>query len=88
MEQLEWQAGEQRLEQQFRQNTIKEAMKLLSPSDTSILTLFYNAEQNLDEIAMILRIDPNTAKVRLHRARQRLKEKLEIHWSNEINEMI
>jgi RNA polymerase sigma factor (sigma-70 family) len=88
MEQLEWQTGEQRMEQQSRQNTVKKAMKLLSRGDASILTLFYNAEQNLDEIAMILRIDPNTAKVRLHRARQRLKEKLEIHWSNEINEMI
>jgi DNA-directed RNA polymerase specialized sigma24 family protein len=37
----------------------------------------YNGEQSLEEIGQTMGIDPNTVKVKLFRARQRLKEKLE-----------
>ena len=56
---------------------VNEAISLLSPDDAEIITLFYKAEQSLEEIAQILGIETNTAKVRLHRARTRLKEKME-----------
>jgi RNA polymerase sigma factor (sigma-70 family) len=72
------------IEQKSRMNMVNEAIAMLSPDDAGIITLFYKAEQNLDEIARILRIEGNTAKVRLHRARIRLKEKMEKYFSEEI----
>jgi RNA polymerase sigma factor (sigma-70 family) len=59
----------------------------LSIDDARIITLFYQAEQSLEEIGRILGIDPNTAKVKLHRARQRLKEKMERHFSEVVEEL-
>jgi RNA polymerase sigma-70 factor (ECF subfamily) len=67
---------------------INEAIKLLSVDDARIITLFYQAEQSLEEIGRIIGIDPNTAKVKLHRARQRLKEKMEKHFTEEVKDMV
>lgn len=72
------------IEQKSRVNMVNEAIAMLSPDDAEIITLFYKAEQNLEEIARILRIESNNAKVRLHRARTRLKEKMEKHFSEEV----
>ena len=72
------------IEQKSRVNMVNEAIAMLNPDDAEIITLFYKAEQNLDEIARILAIEANTAKVRLHRARARLKEKMEKHFSEEV----
>jgi len=49
--------------------------------------LFYQAEQSLEEIAQILGIETNNAKVRLHRARTRLKEKMEKHFAQEVKDI-
>lgn len=75
------------VEQKSRQVMVTKAIALLAPDDAEIITLFYKAEQSLDEIAQILRIEPNTAKVRLHRARTRLKEKMEKHFSRELKDL-
>ena len=72
------------IEQKSRVNMVNEAIAMLNPDDAEIITLFYKAEQNLEEIARILRIEVNNAKVRLHRARGRLKEKMEKHFSEEV----
>ena len=72
------------VEQKSRVNMVNEAIALLSPDDGEIITLFYKAEQNLEEISKILGLETNTVKVRLHRARTRLKEKMEKHFSEEI----
>ena len=72
------------IEQKSRVNMVNEAITMLNPDDAEIITLFYKAEQNLEEIARILAIESNTAKVRLHRARGRLKEKMEKHFSEEV----
>src|SRR5687768_1715317 len=72
------------VEQKSRVNMVNEAIAMLSPDDAEIITLFYKAEQNLEEISRILRLETNTAKVRLHRARTRLKEKMEKNFSEEI----
>ena len=72
------------VEQKSRVNMVNEAIALLSPDDGEIITLFYKAEQNLEEISKILGMETNTVKVRLHRARTRLKEKMEKHFSEEI----
>lgn len=72
------------VEQKSRVNMVNEAIAMLNRDDAEIITLFYKAEQNLEEIARILTIEANTAKVRLHRARTRLKEKMEKHFSEEV----
>jgi len=66
---------------------LNEAINLLSTDDAQIITLFYKAEQTLEEIGQILHTDPNTLKVRLHRARQRLREKMEKHFPEEVKSM-
>ena len=72
------------VEQKSRVNMVNEAISMLSPDDAEIITLFYKAEQNLEEIARILRLETNTVKVRLHRARTRLKDKMEKNFSEEV----
>jgi RNA polymerase sigma factor (sigma-70 family) len=72
------------IEQKSRVNMVNEAIAMLNPDDAEIITLFYKAEQNLEEISRILRLETNTVKVRLHRARGRLKEKMEKNFSEEI----
>jgi len=75
------------VEQKSRTAMVNEAIKLLSPDDAQIITLFYKAEQSLEEIGNILGMEPNTIKVKLHRARQRLKDKMEKYFSNEVREL-
>ena len=72
------------VEQKSRVSMVNEAIAMLSPDDAEIITLFYKAEQNLEEISRILRLETNTVKVRLHRARARLKEKMEKNFSEEV----
>jgi RNA polymerase sigma-70 factor (ECF subfamily) len=66
---------------------VTEAIRLLSPDDTKIVTLFYKGEQSLEEIGSIMGIDPNTVKVKLHRARQRLKDKMEKYFPQEVRDL-
>lgn len=72
------------IEQKSKIAMVNEAIGLLNRDDAQIITLFYKGEQSLDEIAIILGLEANTAKVRLHRARTRLKEKMELHFSEEV----
>lgn len=74
------------VEQKSRANMVNEAIKMLNPDDAKMITLFYKGEQSLEEISQILGIEPNAAKVRLHRARQRLKEKMEKHFIQEVKD--
>lgn len=75
------------IEQKSKIGHLNEAINMLPANDAQIITLFYKGEQSLEEIGQILGIDPNTVKVRLHRARQRLKERLEKHLNQEISVM-
>ncbi|MBS1920710.1 MAG: RNA polymerase sigma factor [Bacteroidetes bacterium] len=75
------------VEQKSRTNMVNEAITLLGHDDAEIITLFYKAEQSLEEIGKILGLDPKTAKVRLHRARQRLKEKMETYFAEEVKDL-
>jgi RNA polymerase sigma factor (sigma-70 family) len=75
------------VEQKSRTAMVNQAITLLSPDDAQIITLFYKGEQSLEEIALVLGLETNTAKVRLHRARARLKEKMEKHFSEEVRNL-
>jgi len=70
-----------------RQAMVNQAIALLSPDDAQIITLFYKGEQTLEEIGAIVGAEPNTVKVKLHRARQRLKDKMEKYFSHEVREI-
>ncbi len=76
------------VEQKSKIAMVTHAIKMLSTDDAEVITLFYKGEQTLEEIAQILGIEPNTAKVRLHRARTRLKEKMETHFAQEVKDLI
>ena len=76
------------VEQKSKIQMVNKAIQLLSADDAKLITLFYKGEQSLDEIGKILGIDPNTVKVKLHRARARLKEKMERHFAEEIKDVI
>lgn len=75
------------VEQKSKHAMLNQAISMLSPDDAQVLNLFYKGDQTLEEIGKIMRLDPNTVKVKLHRARQRLKDKMEKHFSHEVREI-
>lgn len=75
------------VEQKSRQTMVNEAIAMLSPDDAQVITLFYKAEQSLEETAQVLGIEVNAAKVRLHRARTRLREKMQAFFAPEVNDL-
>jgi RNA polymerase sigma-70 factor (ECF subfamily) len=64
------------LEKTDRKKYLNLAMEKLNEADRTALTLFYLQEFSLEEIAEITGMQANTAKVRIHRARQRLADEL------------
>jgi RNA polymerase sigma factor (sigma-70 family) len=75
-------------ENKSRSFYLNQAIEQLLPDDATIITLFYKGEQSLEEIAVALGMEANTVKVKLFRARQRLKEKLEHNLKHEAKELI
>jgi RNA polymerase sigma-70 factor (ECF subfamily) len=79
--------GANLVEQKSRHAMLNAAIRLLSPNDSQLLNLFYKGEQTLEEIGRIMGLDPNTVKVKLHRARNRLREKIQTHFSYALQEL-
>ncbi len=75
-------------ENRSRSYYLNEAISQLTADDATVLTLFYHAEQSLEEIAQIMNIETNGVKIKLFRARKRLKEKLERNLKHEVKELI
>ena len=75
------------VETKSKHRMVHDAIQMLSADDAKLITLFYKGEQSLEEIGQILGIEPNTVKVKLHRARTRLKEKMETYFSEEVREL-
>lgn len=67
---------------------LNQAIGQLLPDDAAVLTLFYKGEQSIEEISEALGIETNVVKVKLFRARRRLKEKLEQNLKHEAKELI
>jgi RNA polymerase sigma factor (sigma-70 family) len=76
------------VENKSRSYHLSQAIEQLLPDDATIITLFYQGEQSLEEIAQTMGMEANTVKVKLFRARQRLKERLERNLKHEVNELI
>ena len=75
-------------ENRSRSFYLNQAIAQLLPDDAAIITMFYKGEQSLEEIAQAMGMETNTVKVKLFRARQRLKEKLERNLKHEAKELI
>ena len=75
------------VEQKAKVNMVNEAIKMLNPDDSQVLTLFYKGEQSLEEIAHIMGKEPNAVKVQLHRARTRLKEKMQKYFAADVKDI-
>jgi RNA polymerase sigma-70 factor (ECF subfamily) len=75
-------------ENKSRSYYLNQAIEQLLPDDATIITLFYKGEQSLEEIGQAMGMEANTVKVKLFRARQRLKEKLEHNLKHEVKELI
>jgi RNA polymerase sigma factor (sigma-70 family) len=75
------------IEQKSKHAMLNRAIAMLSPDDAQVLNLFYKGDQTLEEIGKIMRLDANTVKVKLHRARQRLKDKMEKYFAHEVREI-
>jgi RNA polymerase sigma-70 factor (ECF subfamily) len=69
-----------------RRAVLDEALGRLDPADRALLSLFYLQEQSLQEVSEITGLNPGTVKVRLFRARERLRESLETHMNGKILE--
>ncbi|WP_394941266.1 RNA polymerase sigma factor [Psychromicrobium sp. YIM B11713] len=61
------------------QNLVLETLECLKDRDRELLQLAYWEELSLAEIAVVLGISANTAKVRVHRARQAFRRVLSGH---------
>jgi RNA polymerase sigma factor (sigma-70 family) len=75
-------------EKKSRTFYVNKAIEMLLPDDATIINLFYHGEQSLEEIAVVMGMEANTVKVKLHRARHRLKEKLERLLKGEVKELL
>ena len=76
------------VENKSRSFYLNQAIDQLLPDDAAIITMFYKGEQSLEEIAQAMGMEANTVKVKLFRARQRLKDKLERNLKQEAKELI
>lgn len=76
------------LKKQEQQFYIQQALKQLSPDDVTMITLFYLKEHSIEEISEIVNIEPNTVKVKLHRARKRLADTLQDILKNETKSLL
>ncbi len=75
-------------ENKSRSFYLEQAIGQLLPDDAAIITMFYKGGQSLEEIAQAMGMEANTVKVKLFRARQRLKERLERNLKLEAKELI
>ncbi|MEO5673094.1 MAG: sigma-70 family RNA polymerase sigma factor [Chitinophagales bacterium] len=75
-------------EKKSRTEYLQLAMKMMLKDDAMVLTLFYQGEQSIEEISKITGFEANTVKVKLHRARHRLRAKLEVILKEEVRDLI
>ena len=67
-----WQAAEESAAPQPQDSEVGAALRTLSPRDRALVVLFYYEDRPLAEAADVLGMSPGSAKVALHRARQRM----------------
>lgn len=75
-----------KIEEQEKQQAIKNCLEMLPSEDSFILTLYYFEELSLDEISKITSLKPNNVKVKLFRSRKKLATILKHQLEPEIIE--
>ena len=65
------------LEKKERHTMVNEAIKSLPESDAAIVNLYYKEEMSMNEISEILNLSVSNVKVKLHRSRKKLLERLD-----------
>jgi len=77
-----------RLEQDDRKKFIQQALASLSYDEQTIITLYYQDDLPVGEIAEITQMTSSNVKVKLHRARKRLHTQLGDILKQEINSLL
>lgn len=60
-------------DEKFKKEQIKKALNTLNPENKVIMSLFYQENMTIEEIASITLMSPNLVKVRMHRSRELLR---------------
>ena len=72
------------MERKSSKKILSVAIMMLPQDDAQVITLFYQLEQSIEEIAIILGATANNVKVKLHRARQKLRVVIDAKFINEL----
>lgn len=75
------------VEKRSKKEQLNKAIEMLPKSERITLTLFYLHEQSIQEVSMITGDNTNNVKVRLYRARKKLKEIIEQHFKEELSDI-
>ncbi len=75
-------------EQHDLKKVLGEVIQKLSPVDANIITLYYQGEKSVKEIAEILELTESNVKVKLYRLRETLKNKLTRYLREEIKDLL
>ena len=67
---------------------LKQALNDLNPVDKSILTLYYQDDKPVKEISKVTGLTDSNVKVRLHRSRQKLFQKLQVLFKEELTDLL
>ena len=71
--------AESNIKKKHKKMIIQDALQRLKERDRMLLTMAYYEGFSLAEIAEIMQMSANNAKVRLHRARLKLRDELEVY---------
>ena len=67
---------------------VNKALLKLSAEDSTVISLFYINESSIEEISEITGLNQSNVKVKLHRARKKLFEELQVLLRSELNEIV
>ena len=67
---------------------LKQSLDDLNPVDKSILTLYYQDDKPVKEISKVTGLTDSNVKVRLHRSRQKLFQKLQVLFKEELTDLL
>ncbi len=67
---------------------LKQALDEINPVDKAILTLYYQEDKPVKEISKVTGLTDSNVKVRLHRSRQKLFQKLQLLFKDELSDIL
>jgi RNA polymerase sigma factor (sigma-70 family) len=65
--------------------SLKKAVDMLPESEQAMITLYYYDNRSIEDIAKVLSLSPSNVKVRLHRTRKKLYDKVKHSMDNEFS---